>query len=84
MKKEKELAERRKNDPALNQTQDHIVRKLFSKFRRAPSGDVVGAAPASDRSGRKAAAGGGGGDIERGAGGLAELADNNGIPPGSL
>lgn len=34
MKKEQELAERRKNDPALNQTQDHLVRKLFSKFRK--------------------------------------------------
>ena len=34
VKKEQELAERRKNDPALNQTQDHLVRKLFSKFRK--------------------------------------------------
>lgn len=34
LKKEKELAERRKNDPALNQSQDHLVRKLFSKFKK--------------------------------------------------
>ncbi len=50
MKKEKELAERRKNDPALNHTQDHLVRKLFSKFKRGPA-MVGGGAP---------------GDIERG------------------
>ena len=36
VKKEKELAERRKNDPALNHTQDHLVRKLFSKFKKGP------------------------------------------------
>ena len=43
--KEQELAERRKNDPVLNHTQDHLVRKLFSKFKKvdgAPSGAVVG------------------------------------------
>ena len=34
LKREKELAEKRKNDPALNQSQDHLVRKLFSKFRK--------------------------------------------------
>ena len=71
LKKEKELAERRKNDPALNQTQDHLVRKLFSKFKRgptsAPSIDV-----ALDRR-----------DVERGGGGSIEITvDNNGIPPG--
>jgi potassium voltage-gated channel Eag-related subfamily H protein len=32
--REKELAERRKNDPQLDQQQDHLVRKIFSKFRR--------------------------------------------------
>ena len=35
VKKERELAERRKDDPALNQTQDHLVRKLFSKFKKS-------------------------------------------------
>ena len=37
VKREKELAEKRKNDPALNQTQDHLVRKLFSKFKKGPA-----------------------------------------------
>ena len=43
--KEQELAERRKNDPVLNHTQDHLVRKLFSKFKKGdgtPSGSLVG------------------------------------------
>jgi hypothetical protein len=43
VKKERELAERRKDDPALNQTQDHLVRKLFSKFKK--SGPVDPAPP---------------------------------------
>lgn len=34
MKREKELAERRKNEPQLEVTQDHLVRKLFSRFRK--------------------------------------------------
>ncbi|XP_044749283.1 potassium voltage-gated channel protein eag isoform X2 [Coccinella septempunctata] len=34
VKREKELAERRKNEPQLDQSQDHLVRKIFSKFRR--------------------------------------------------
>ena len=34
MRKERELAEKRKNDPVLNQSQDHLVRKLFSKFKK--------------------------------------------------
>lgn len=28
------MAERRKNEPQLDQNQDHLVRKIFSKFRR--------------------------------------------------
>lgn len=36
VKREKELAERRKNEPQLATNQDHLVRKIFSKFRRAP------------------------------------------------
>jgi hypothetical protein len=39
VKKERELAERRKDDPALNQTQDHLVRKLFSKFKKSGTTD---------------------------------------------
>ncbi|XP_011308314.1 potassium voltage-gated channel protein eag isoform X5 [Fopius arisanus] len=34
VRREKELAERRKNEPQLDQTQDHLVRKIFSRFRR--------------------------------------------------
>jgi potassium voltage-gated channel Eag-related subfamily H protein len=34
VRREKELAERRKNDPQLDQQQDHLVRKILSKFRR--------------------------------------------------
>ncbi|XP_037036677.1 potassium voltage-gated channel protein eag isoform X2 [Bradysia coprophila] len=36
VKREKELAERRKNEPQLAANQDHLVRKIFSKFRRNP------------------------------------------------
>ncbi|XP_023311113.1 potassium voltage-gated channel protein eag [Anoplophora glabripennis] len=45
VKREKELAERRKNEPQLDQNQDHLVRKIFSKFRRDRSQHV--AAPAT-------------------------------------
>ncbi|XP_023318919.1 potassium voltage-gated channel protein eag isoform X2 [Trichogramma pretiosum] len=34
VRREKELAERRKNEPQLDQSQDHLVRKIFSRFRR--------------------------------------------------
>lgn len=34
MKKEKELAEKRKNDPPLELASDHPVRKLISRFRK--------------------------------------------------
>lgn len=37
MKREKELAERRKNEPKLDQNQDHLVRKIFSRFRKGQS-----------------------------------------------
>lgn len=52
VKREKELAEKRKNEPQLPQNQDHLVRKIFSKFRRTPqlhtgSKEQV-SAPASD------------------------------------
>ncbi|CAH1184104.1 unnamed protein product [Phyllotreta striolata] len=41
VKREQELAERRKNEPQLDQNQDHLVRKIFSKFRRDRSQHVV-------------------------------------------
>ncbi|XP_076634025.1 potassium voltage-gated channel protein ether a go-go isoform X3 [Colletes latitarsis] len=34
VRREKELAERRKNEPQLDQAQDHLVRKILSRFRR--------------------------------------------------
>ncbi|XP_031786210.1 potassium voltage-gated channel protein eag isoform X15 [Nasonia vitripennis] len=34
VRREKELAEKRKNEPQLDQSQDHLVRKIFSRFRR--------------------------------------------------
>lgn len=34
VRREKELAERRKNEPQLDSNQDQLVRKIFSKFRR--------------------------------------------------
>lgn len=36
VKREKELADRSKDEPQLA-NQDHIVRKIFSKFRRQPT-----------------------------------------------
>lgn len=42
VRREKELAERRKNEPQLDQTQDHLVRKIFSKFRRDRTHHPVG------------------------------------------
>lgn len=37
VKREKELAERTKEEPQVAANQDHIVRKIFSKFRRQPT-----------------------------------------------
>lgn len=39
MRREKELAEKRKNEPQLDEQRDQLVRKIFTKFRkdRAPS-----------------------------------------------
>ncbi|XP_078047374.1 potassium voltage-gated channel protein ether a go-go isoform X2 [Augochlora pura] len=34
VRREKELAERRKNEPQLDQAQDHLMRKFLSRFRR--------------------------------------------------
>ncbi|RWS11125.1 potassium voltage-gated channel protein eag-like protein, partial [Dinothrombium tinctorium] len=52
VKREKELAERRKNDPQPDPAQDHLVRKIFSKFRK-PSDAVAASAhsrPGSSKS----------------------------------
>lgn len=53
VRREKELAEKRKNEPQLDEQRDQLVRKIFTKFRkdRAPStvlGMQQGAATASD------------------------------------
>ncbi|XP_054709399.1 potassium voltage-gated channel protein eag-like [Uloborus diversus] len=40
VKRERELAERRKNEPLQELSQDHLVRKIFSKFRRNGSHDI--------------------------------------------
>lgn len=37
LKREKELADRTKDEPQVAANQDHIVRKIFSKFRRQPT-----------------------------------------------
>lgn len=69
VRREKELAERRKNEPQLDQNQDHLVRKIFSKFRRdraahqqpSPSQDV-------ERGGDSLSDGAGGGGTSGGEG----------------
>ena len=48
VRREKELAERRKNEPQLGSSQDHLVRKIFSKFRRAQQNAQVPKEPSSD------------------------------------
>ncbi|XP_017964083.1 potassium voltage-gated channel protein eag isoform X9 [Drosophila navojoa] len=58
VKREKELAERRKNEPQLPQNQDHLVRKIFSKFRRTPQ----------VQAGSKELVGSGQSDVEKGDG----------------
>ena len=40
VKREKELAERRKNEPAPELGQDHLVRKLFSRFKKSSENQV--------------------------------------------
>ena len=50
VRKERELAEKRKNDPVLNQTQDHLVRKLFSKFKKSGPDGVGGPLPSLSQS----------------------------------
>lgn len=47
VKREQELAERRKNDPVLDVAQDHLVRKIFSKFRKPSDSGVPQSRPGS-------------------------------------
>ncbi|XP_074653095.1 voltage-gated delayed rectifier potassium channel KCNH1-like [Tubulanus polymorphus] len=46
VKRERELAEKRKNDPPLDLSSDHPVRKLISKFRKISDGKVLGGSDA--------------------------------------
>ncbi|XP_003738588.1 potassium voltage-gated channel protein eag-like [Galendromus occidentalis] len=48
VKREKELAERRKNEPLQELSQDHLVRKIFSKFRKASTVDQQHRPPSID------------------------------------
>lgn len=43
VKREKELAERRKHEPLQELSQDHLVRKIFSKFRKNGSAATAAA-----------------------------------------
>lgn len=68
VKREKELAERRKNEPQLATNQDHLVRKIFSKFRRTPQ-PIGPREPGQTQSDVEKGGGGGGDtDAERGGG----------------
>lgn len=64
MRREKELAEKRKNEPQLDEQRDQLVRKIFTKFRkdRAPSqvlGMQQGTAATDDNRAASAADGSG-------------------------
>lgn len=64
VKREKELAERRKNEPQLATNQDHLVRKIFSKFRRTPQ-PIGPREPGQTQSDVEKGGGGGDTDAER-------------------
>uniref|UniRef100_A0A1A9W8S6 Cyclic nucleotide-binding domain-containing protein n=1 Tax=Glossina brevipalpis TaxID=37001 RepID=A0A1A9W8S6_9MUSC len=70
VKREKELAERRKNEPQLPQNQDHLVRKIFSKFRRTPQVQTGSKEAVSGQSDVEKGGGSGGGSGGVGGGGV--------------
>ncbi|KAL9877762.1 potassium voltage-gated channel protein ether a go-go isoform 6-T8 [Glossina fuscipes fuscipes] len=70
VKREKELAERRKNEPQLPQNQDHLVRKIFSKFRRTPQVQAGSKEAVSGQSDVEKGGGSGGGSGGGGGGGV--------------
>ncbi|XP_073828967.1 potassium voltage-gated channel protein ether a go-go [Musca autumnalis] len=74
VKREKELAERRKNEPQLPQNQDHLVRKIFSKFRRTPQVQTGSKEAVSGQSDVEKGGGGGGGSS---GGGTSDAADTD-------
>lgn len=50
VKREQELAERRKNEPPVaDLAQDHLVRKIFSKFRKPSDAGTFGSRPGSSQ-----------------------------------
>lgn len=63
LKREQELAERRKNDPQPDLAQDHLVRKIFSKFRKPSDGVPSFGAPSRPGSSAPNTA-----DVEKGLG----------------
>ncbi|XP_046143696.1 potassium voltage-gated channel protein eag isoform X2 [Osmia bicornis bicornis] len=50
VRREKELAERRKNEPQLDQAQDHLVRKIFSRFKTDGDAQIGATRAANGRS----------------------------------
>ncbi|XP_031786202.1 potassium voltage-gated channel protein eag isoform X6 [Nasonia vitripennis] len=50
VRREKELAEKRKNEPQLDQSQDHLVRKIFSRFKTEGEPQITMSGRASNRS----------------------------------
>lgn len=89
VKREKELAERRKNEPQLAQNQDHLVRKIFSKFRRTPTtigpreSQTQSDVEKGDTDAERGSTGGGGGGVGGGTGGGAGGAGGTTGPTGS-
>jgi hypothetical protein len=69
VKRERELAERRKNEPQLEATQDHLVRKLFSRFRKGGDRVSTGSSLQTDTSSVK--------DIEKGDSARASDSEND-------
>ncbi|XP_058974689.1 potassium voltage-gated channel protein eag [Musca domestica] len=80
VKREKELAERRKNEPQLPQNQDHLVRKIFSKFRRTPQVQTGSKEAVSGQSDVEKGGGGGGGSSGGGASDAADTDRNKKLP----
>ncbi|CAB3240624.1 unnamed protein product [Arctia plantaginis] len=88
VRRERELMERRKREPQLEQAQDHLVRKIFSRFRRersvaaAPGPAPARAAPApANSAATSATAAVGATDAERGDGAPAAGAAASAGPP---
>uniref|UniRef100_T1IIG6 Potassium voltage-gated channel protein eag n=1 Tax=Strigamia maritima TaxID=126957 RepID=T1IIG6_STRMM len=76
VKRERELAERRKNEPLQEISQDHLVRKLFSRFRKSSDSRAGSVALTPTHSIDS-------GDAERGEGGGGDaVSPPDGVAPG--